>query len=115
MLDQYNKMIQSAQQSAKQSIINQDLRQQDLRQQDFPQQGPNPVHNKALRMLGDRLGTVDGYYKQKIDDFIACHVDTERRVVFVFFVFSGESGHTSEEINIFPSDKLITQLRMIMK
>jgi hypothetical protein len=73
------------------------------------------LHNKAQQMLLDRLAGLGGHFHLKSNDFMTCYVDKERRKVFVFFVFDGESGNTSEGIEIFPSDKLITQLTMIIK
>ena len=73
------------------------------------------LHYKARSMLQDRLGTINSRFQPKEGDFMWCHVDMERQKVFVFFVFDGQDGSTSEGLEMFPSDTLVAQLRMILK
>jgi hypothetical protein len=70
------------------------------------------ANNKALRLLMMRMSGVRSTLKLAADDFMCCHVRED--TVHVFFVLKGHSGNTSEQVDIFPSDKLITQLRLIM-
>lgn len=69
-------------------------------------------NERALALLTMRLGGVTGHMKLSTDDFLICHCTDE--TVFVFFTFNGRGGHTEEQIDIFPSDKLVTQLRLVM-
>lgn len=69
-------------------------------------------NERALSLLTMRLGGVKNALKLGAEDFLVCHTTPE--TVYVFFILNGKSGHTEEEIDIFPSDKLLTQLRLIM-
>ena len=98
-------------------------RQQDMRQANYSggldAQGyqlpiPPPTltpHAKALHLLKLRLAGLDSKFNMGPEDFLCCHVHST--TVYVFFLFDGKSGVTQEESALFPSDKLITQLRMI--
>ena len=46
------------------------------------------------------------------DNFITCYVNKGK--VYTFFVLNERSGTVEEDINIFPSDKMISQLRMVL-
>lgn len=70
------------------------------------------LNQRALQLLTLRLSGVRGNLRLGPDDFLVCHCTTE--TVYTFFVFNGKSGNTEEDINIFPSDKLLTQLRLVM-
>ena len=70
------------------------------------------LNERALQLLTLRLNGVKCMLKLGPDDFLICHCTTD--VVYTFFVFKGKSGNVEEDINIFPSDKLLTQLRLIM-
>jgi hypothetical protein len=72
----------------------------------------NLLNQRAYELLTLRLGGVKRTFKLAADDFLVCHCTTE--TVYVFFVFNGKSGHTEEQTDIFPSDKLVTQLKLIM-
>jgi hypothetical protein len=79
------------------------------------QQPPDPrgkANEKALHLLMMRMQGVRNTLRLGADDFMCCHVRED--TVHVFFVLKGNSGNTSEQVDIFPSDKLITQLRLIM-
>ena len=83
--------------------------------QNVGEQQPKPninIHARARGMLIDRLGGIDGPMKLKDGDFLMCHCFWG--TVYVFFVFNKRDGVTKESTDIFPSDKLVAQLRMVM-
>lgn len=120
--DEYNfkQMLASNQMQAAQNWNAQQLgaqQQQVAAQQQFG----NPVkvdtqkalrNERALSLLTMRLGGVKNALRLGTDDFLVCHTTLD--TVYVFFVLNGREGNTKEEIDIFPSDKLLTQLRLIM-
>lgn len=69
------------------------------------------TNKRAERLLLDRLRGVKGDFKYTSTDFLFSHVHTDR--VFVFFVHDGRGGHLEDDLSLYPSDKLITQLRLI--
>lgn len=76
---------------------------------------PTPVqpHARARGMLLDRLGGVRGTMEIHRDNFLMCHV--AKGMVYVFYLLGDDrSGVTKEDINIFPSDKLVASLRMVI-
>lgn len=71
---------------------------------------PSP-HAKAITLLKMRLAGVGGNFDIAKDEFLVCHVAKD--TVYTFFVINGKGGVLEEETALFPSDKLITQLRLI--
>lgn len=69
------------------------------------------LHKNAYSMLMSRLHGVAGSFIMGANDYLFTHVHTDR--VFVFFVHNDRAGHLEDDINIFPSDKLITQVRLL--
>ena len=72
---------------------------------------PN-LHERAREMFLKRLGGLRAEHKVKLGDFIAAHV--HGTTVYLFYVFDGREGVVKEDIDLFPSDQLITQFRMIL-
>lgn len=70
------------------------------------------LSERARELFLKRLGGIRGEYKVKLGDFIATHIHAE--TVYVFFCFTGREGVVKESIDLFPSDQLITQFRMIL-
>ena len=68
----------------------------------------NDVANKLLRQ---RFAGVQDTFKLGQKDFLLAHF--AEAYVYTFFVLNGKEGVVKEPTDIFPSDKLITQLRMI--
>ena len=73
---------------------------------------PQSLHVRARELFLDRMGGVEGRMTVKGGDFLHCFVNAG--MVYVFFYFSGKEGVTKEKIELFPSDTLITQFRMIL-
>ena len=67
---------------------------------------------RAREMFLKRVGGVRGELKLAPGDFLQCHIYGE--VVHVFYCFSGKPGVAQEGIDLFPSDQLITQFRLIL-
>lgn len=65
----------------------------------------------ALDLLKRRMAGVTGTFRLNRDEFLTCYVSSG--TVYVFFVLNGKAGHFVEEVTIFPSDKMLTQIRMI--
>ena len=72
--------------------------------------GPS-IHVKALQLLKARLAGLDNSYTIAPDEIILTHVYQDK--VFVFFVLKGKAGYLEDEASLFPSDGLITKLRVI--
>lgn len=72
--------------------------------------GPS-IHTKATQLLKLRLAGLDSRFHISLDEFLACHV--ANGTVYIFFVIDGKAGHIEEETALFPSDKLVTQFRLI--
>ena len=54
----------------------------------------------------------DAEMKVAPEDFLQCHVFNDQ--VYVFYCFAGRTGVTNEGIDLFPSDQLITQFRLVL-
>jgi hypothetical protein len=67
---------------------------------------------RARKLFIDRMGGVRNEFQVARDDFIWVHVYAD--MAYVFFCFAGKEGVTKEQLDIFPSDQLITQFRMIL-
>ena len=75
----------------------------------------SPVPNLAVRareLFLKRMGGIRAELLVAHGDFLQCHVYGE--VVHVFYCFAGKPGVAQESIDLFPSDTLITQFRLIL-
>lgn len=72
--------------------------------------GPS-IHAKATHLLKLRLAGLDSQFHIAPDEFLTCHVSNS--TVYIFFVINDKAGHIEEDTALFPSDKLITQFRLI--
>jgi hypothetical protein len=68
--------------------------------------------SRAREMFLKRMGGLRAEMKVAADDFLACHIYNEQ--VYVFYCFGGRHGVTMEGIDLFPSDQLITQFRLVL-
>jgi hypothetical protein len=66
---------------------------------------------RAAEMLRKRIGGLRAELRVPDGDFLACHVVND--VVHVFFCHNCNSGVTQEPLDLFPSDTLVAQFRMI--
>jgi hypothetical protein len=99
--NQYNQMLaQQAQLGHAQGVQNYN-----------PNPTPPSVHATALSMLKMRLGGVDNTFQLNPDEMLLCHVADD--TVYIFFVLKGKGGYLQDEVSLFPSDKLVTQFRLI--
>lgn len=71
------------------------------------------MNNRALDLLYARLRGVNlnTPVLSSASDFLACHIAGTK--VYTFFVFGDKVGHLEDDGNMFPSDELITKLRLI--
>lgn len=68
-------------------------------------------HENAKSMLFSRLHGFNYGFVMKQDDFLLPHVSPAK--VYVFFIHGDRVGHLEDDIAIFPSDQLITQIRLL--
>ena len=68
--------------------------------------------NRARELFLKRMGGIRAEMKVASNDFLQCHVYNEQ--VYVFYCFGGRHGVTLEPIDMFPSDQLITQFRLVL-
>lgn len=68
--------------------------------------------SRAREMFLKRMGGIRAELKIAESDFLQCHVDGD--IVYLFYCFSGRDGCVKENIDMFPSDQLITQFRMVL-
>jgi hypothetical protein len=68
--------------------------------------------SRARELFLKRMGGIRAELKVASDDFLQCHVYNEQ--VYVFYCFGGRHGVTLEPIDMFPSDQLITQFRLVL-
>jgi hypothetical protein len=68
--------------------------------------------SRAREIFLKRMGGLRAEMKVAPDDFLQCHIYNDQ--VFVFYCFGGRNGVTSEGIDLFPSDTLITQFRLVL-
>jgi hypothetical protein len=68
--------------------------------------------NRARELFLRRMGGIRAEMKVASNDFLQCHVYNEQ--VYVFYCFGGRHGVTLEPIDMFPSDQLITQFRLVL-
>jgi hypothetical protein len=67
---------------------------------------------RAREMFLKRMGGIRAELRIADGDFLQCHIYGE--MVHLFYCFGGRSGVTQESIDLFPSDTLITQFRMVL-
>lgn len=77
-----------------------------------PQQPPIHLANRAREMFLKRMGGLRAEMKVAPEDFLQCHIYNDQ--VYVFYCFGGRNGVTVEGIDLFPSDQLITQFRLVL-
>ena len=78
-----------------------------------PPPSPEQPNQLARQLFFARMGGVRGKFSLKSGDFLTTHVDHDDKI-HVFYCFSGNSGVTQEPIDMFPSDTLIAQFRMML-
>jgi hypothetical protein len=67
---------------------------------------------RARELFLKRMGGLRAELKVDKDDFLQCHLFNEQ--VYVFYCFTGRNGVVNEHIDLFPSDQLITQFRLVL-
>jgi hypothetical protein len=67
---------------------------------------------RAKDLFLKRVAGLKNEMKLKQEDYLHCAVYQER--VFMFYLLSGKSGVVDEPIDLFPSDTLVTQFRLIL-
>ena len=77
-----------------------------------PPAPPPPLAARAREIFLKRMGGIRAEMKVASEDFLQCHVFNDQ--VYVFYCFGGRSGVTNEGIDLFPSDQLITQFRLVL-
>ena len=113
-LDIWEDRQRAAQSQCSQAQLAQNLAQNQYTQAQIQAQQYNPepnIHVKAMSLLKLRLAGLDSKFHMTSDEFLTCHVSAG--IVYIFFVIGGKAGHLEEETALFPSDKLITQFRLI--
>jgi len=68
--------------------------------------------DRAREMFLKRMGGIRAEMKLAPGDFLMCHTYNDQ--VYVFYCFAGREGVTKEPIDLFPSDTLITQFRLVL-
>jgi len=95
---------------------NNPLEQQQAAQQAFSQTNifitPSNIDDLAKQMLMSRLDGFHGKWMRE-KDYIMCHVVEE--VVAVFYCFGKDTGVIEDNKDLFPSDGLISQLRILRR
>ena len=77
----------------------------------IPMSNP-PLGDRAREIFLKRLGGLRAEYKVGLNEFVACHIHAD--MVYVFYFLKGKEGVTKEPIDLFPSDGLIAQFRMVL-
>jgi hypothetical protein len=67
---------------------------------------------RARALFMSRMGGVRGEFKLHSKDFLMCHLYDDK--VFVFWLLGGKEGVVHEQVDIFPSDQLIAQFKMVI-
>lgn len=70
------------------------------------------LSSRAREQFVSRMGGVRSKFFVLDTDCVYTHVTDER--VILFYCFSGKEGVTSEPVDVFPSDQLIAQFRMML-
>jgi hypothetical protein len=76
-----------------------------------PSTGPT-LSSRAREMFLKRMGGIRAELKIAAEDYLHCHIYGDK--VYLFYCFSGRDGCVKEDIDLFPSDQLITQFRMVL-
>jgi hypothetical protein len=77
-----------------------------------PAIGAAALSARAREMFLKRMGGIRAELQIAADDFVHCHIYGE--TVYLFYCFAGRDGCVKEGIDLFPSDQLITQFRMVL-
>jgi hypothetical protein len=67
---------------------------------------------RAREMFLKRMGGLRQEMTIAAEDYLHCHIFGDK--VFLFYCFAGRDGCVKEDIDLFPSDQLITQFRMVL-
>lgn len=89
--------------------------QQQLAAQQSPPMMKPPTPSLPMRakeLFLKRMGGIRAEMTMAPNDFLQMHVFEDQ--VIVFFCFNGKEGVVKEQMDIFPSDQLIAQFRMIL-
>jgi hypothetical protein len=70
------------------------------------------LSTRAREMFLKRMGGIRAELQIAAEDYLHCHVYGE--TVYLFYCFAGRDGCVKEGIDLFPSDQLITQFRMVL-
>lgn len=70
------------------------------------------LSERAREMFLKRMGGIRAELKIHADDYLHCHVYGD--MVYLFYCFGGRDGCVKEGIDLFPTDQLITQFRMVL-
>jgi hypothetical protein len=113
----YGNMVQAQmnQQAAAQAQQGVSIYNPGLAQQTLPPNRPatgSALAARAREMFLKRMGGIRAELTIAPEDFLHCHVYGE--TVYVFYCFAGRDGCAKESIDLFPSDQLITQFRMVL-
>ena len=74
---------------------------------------PNPpLGVRAKELFLKRMGGIRAEMTLKSDDFLQMHVRDD--TVYMFYCLNGKDGVVKEQVDLFPSDQLIAQFRMIL-
>jgi hypothetical protein len=76
-----------------------------------PATGPT-LSARAREMFLKRMGGLRQELQIAAEDFVHCHIYGDK--VYLFYCFAGRDGCVKEDIDLFPSDQLITQFRMVL-
>lgn len=76
-----------------------------------PSTGPDTSPMALGRMIDMRMRTTPGTYRF---EFMACHKAKNDNKVVVFLYHNKQATHLEDDWNLFPSDTLITQLRLML-
>jgi hypothetical protein len=76
-----------------------------------PASGPT-LSSRAREMFLKRMGGIRAELKIAAEDYLHCHIYGDK--VYLFYCFAGRDGCVKEDIDLFPSDTLITQFRMVL-
>lgn len=67
---------------------------------------------RARELFINRMVGVRGNFRLKEDDLIVCHIHAD--TVLMFYCFDGRDGIVKEPMDLWPSDGLLAQFRMIL-
>lgn len=116
-----NQLYQDYCQNAMQQVAQTELGAQHEQYRAMQNIGANPAqqanttpsyHTRARELLINRLCGVKGDFYMDQKEFLWCHVYDEQ--VYVFYAFKDSRvGHLEEGVSEFPSDTIITQIRLL--